>query len=112
MRMSLLTNEQLVKEGFANLQRGWETVGGRLYLTNQRLIFESHPFNVQRGTTIVPLPNIAVVQETWTKFLNQIPIANNSIAVTTNEEREYRIVVWGRRDWIEAIMRQQHVTSS
>ena len=112
MRMSLLTNEQVVEEGFANLQRGWETVGGRLYLTNQRLIFESHPFNIQRGTTIIPLPNISVVREAWTKFLNQIPIANNSIAVTTNEGREYRIVVWGRRDWIEAIMRQQHVTSS
>lgn len=48
MRMPLLSGEQLIKEGFANLQRGWEALGGRLYLTNQRLIFESHPFNIQR----------------------------------------------------------------
>ena len=55
MRMPLLSGEQLIKEGFANLQRGWEALGDRLYLTNQRLIFESHPFNIQRGSAVIPL---------------------------------------------------------
>ena len=31
---------------------------GRIYLTNQRLIFESHTFNIQTGFTIVSINNI------------------------------------------------------
>jgi GRAM domain len=54
MRMPLLSGEQLIKEGFSNLQRGWEALGGRLYLTDQRLIFGSHPFNIQRGSAVIP----------------------------------------------------------
>ena len=36
MKTPLLPGETPVKDGAANLQRGLETVGGRLYLTNQR----------------------------------------------------------------------------
>lgn len=38
--------------------RGWEGVGGRLYLTNRRLVFESHAINLQTGTTDIPLADI------------------------------------------------------
>lgn len=110
MRMPLLSGEQLIKEGFANLQRGWEALGGRLYLTNQPLIFESHPFNIQRGSAVMTLSSILGMRECWTKFLNRIPIRNNSIAITTDGGREYRIVVWKRQDWIGAILSQQKTT--
>ena len=46
MKFELRQGEQIIKEGKANLQREWETVGGKLYLTNQRLIFEAHKLNV------------------------------------------------------------------
>ena len=40
MKTELNPNEALIKKGGANLQKGAESVGGYLYLTDQRLIFE------------------------------------------------------------------------
>jgi hypothetical protein len=103
MKTSLLPGETEIKDGAANLQRGIETVGGRLYLTNQRLIFESHAFNVQTGATIVPLNEIVGLRKVWTKFLNLIPVFPNSVAVATKAGKEYRLVTFGREGWIDAI---------
>jgi GRAM domain len=110
MQTSLLGDEVIVKEGFANLQRGLEAVGGLLYLTDRRLIFESHKMNIQTGATIVPLDSIIGVRKCWTRFLNLIPIFPNSFAVTIEEEkeyrmvpREYRFVTFERAIWVKAI---------
>lgn len=105
MKTQLLPDETVVKEGLANMQRGIEAVGGKLYLTNQRLIFESHAFNIQRGATIIPLSSVMGVRKCWTKFLNLIPIAPNGIAVSSTEGKKYRFVTWGRQEWISAIGR-------
>lgn len=45
MKTELRQGEQIVKEGAANLQKNIETVGGKLCLTNQRLVFEAHKIN-------------------------------------------------------------------
>jgi len=103
MKTEFLSGEKPVKDGAANLQRGIETVGGWLYLTNQRLIFEAHAFNVQSGRTIIPLASITGARTCWTKFLNLIPLFPNSIAVATKEGTEYRFVTFGRQAWIDAI---------
>ena len=55
MQTLLRQAEKVVKEGAANLQKNLETVGGKLYLTNQRLVFEAHKLNVQGGATEVEL---------------------------------------------------------
>jgi hypothetical protein len=67
MKTELRKGEQVVKEGSANLQRNIETVGGKLYLTNQRIVFEAHKFNVQRGATEVELSNIQALRPCWTR---------------------------------------------
>ena len=107
MKTPLLPGERIVKNSAANLQRGLETVGGRLYLTNQRLVFESHALNAQTGPTVIPIASVLGVQKCWTKFLNVIPTLPNSIAVATSNGKEFRIVVFGRQSWIDAIMEQQ-----
>ena len=107
MKTPLLPGETPVKEGAANLQRGLETVGGRLYLTNQRLVFESHAVNIQTGPTIIPLANITATRKCWTKLLNLIPLVPNSVGVATTEGKEHRFVTFGRQSWIEAIDRQK-----
>ena len=99
----LQPGETLVKEGRANLQRGVESVGGHLYLTDRRLIFESHRFNVQSGPTEIPLPDVVDMRKVWTKFLGLIPIAPNSIAVTTRDGQVRQLVCSGRDAWLEAI---------
>ncbi len=103
MSLELNPGEQELKSGRANLQRGRETVGGRLTLTNQRMLFTAHQFNVQSGATEIPLEAIRGTRPVWTKFLNLIPLAPNSLAVLTIDGTEFRFVLSGRSHWQEAI---------
>jgi len=99
MKTELNINEELIKKGGANLQRGIETVGGHLYLTNQRLIFEGHKLNIQSGNTIIDLSNIDYTVKVWTKFLNLVPLIPNSLAVKCKKGEEYKFVLFGRNAW-------------
>jgi GRAM domain len=103
MNTPLNADEIILKDGPANLQRGAETVGGKVYLTSRWLVFEAHKFNLQRGATEIPLSDILSIAKCWTKFLNLIPVLPNSLAVTTNQGQEYRFVLFGRDAWEEAI---------
>ena len=103
MKTELRHGEKLVKDGAANLQKGIETVGVKLYLTNQRLVFESHNFNVQSGVTKLDLSNIQSSEKCWTKFLGFLPLFPNSLAVYTKQGQEYRFVLFGRDAWAATI---------
>jgi hypothetical protein len=103
MNTKLKAEEIIKKQGSANLQKDWESVGGHLYLTNKRLIFESHAFNVQAGTTIIELDSITTVTKCWTLFLNSIRISPNSILVDTKDGRQFKFVLYNRGKWITAI---------
>lgn len=107
VKTELRPNERIVKEGAANLQKNIETVGGRLCLTDQRLVFEAHKFNVQGGATEMELSNIRSTRPCWTKFLGLIPLLPNSMAVFTKHDKEYRFALFGRRAWIAAIDAQR-----
>lgn len=101
-KLNLREGERVLKDGAANLQRGVETVGGRLYLTDQRLVFQPHRFNVQFQPAELELAAIRSVRPCWTKFLNLIPLAPNSLSVLA-VQAEYRFVLFGRRGWATAI---------
>lgn len=107
MNTGLEPGEAVVKEGRANLQRGAETVGGRLCLTDRRLIFESHKLNIQRGTTTVALSDVERVSKQWTRFLGALPLVPNSLAVHTTTGEEYRFVLPKREAWMTAIDKQR-----
>jgi len=102
MKINLHRDETLIQEGGANLQRRWEAVGGRLFLTNTRLVFSSHSFNVQNGSLELPLTAIRGVAPCWTKFLGFLPLAPNSLCIST-DGGEHRFVVHGRSKWAAAI---------
>jgi len=99
MKTELNLNEELIKKGGANLQKGFEAVGGFLYLTNQRLIFESHKINIQTGNVIIDLSNISATEKVWTKVFNIIPMVPNSLAIKCVDGQDYRFVLFGRKDW-------------
>ena len=65
----------------------------------ERLVKES-------GATEIPLSDVADMRKVWTKFLGAIPIAPNSIALTTTGGQEHRIVCNKRDAWIEAVRSQ------
>jgi len=106
MKTELRQGEQVVKEGAANLQKNIETVGGKLYLTSQRLVFEAHKINIQGGTTEVELQNIQSSRPCWTRFFGLIPLFPNSLAVFSKQGKEYRFVLFGRHAWAVAIKAQ------
>lgn len=102
LKTLLEEGEQLVRRGGANLQRGRETVGGFLYLTNRRLVFEAHKFNFQRQSTQIALADIERVVPCWTKFLGVLPLLPNSLSIQT-KSGVYDIVLFGRAAWRTAI---------
>lgn len=108
MKTALRHGETLIKDGAANLQKNIETVGGKLYLTNQRLVFESHKFNMQSGVTEVELSSIQSSEKCWTRFLGLFPLFPNSLAVYTKQGKELRFVLFGRGAWAAAIEAQKY----
>lgn len=89
----LLVEEEIEEEIFANLFRGVEGVGGKIFLTNQRLIFKSHSLNIQKGQTNIEYSIISDVQKRKTAKL-----VNNGIKIITKQNTEYDFVVNERDD--------------
>jgi len=107
MKLELGSNEVTIKESTANLQKNIETVGGKLCLTNQRLVFKSHKINIQTGVTEIQLSSIESVEKCWTKFLGIIPIMPNSLTVNTKGGETFSFVLFGRSNWESAILSQK-----
>ena len=103
MDTELNQNERILKDGTANFQKGMEAVGGKLYLTNQRLVFEAHLINVQRGVTEIGLSDIQSSEKCWTKFAGIVPLVPNSLKVITKQGKEHRFALYGRQAWAAAI---------
>lgn len=99
------SGEAVVREARANMRRGAEHVGGWLFLTNRRLIFESRAFNLQRGNTEIPIRGISEMRKAWTRFLGAMPIAPTTMVVIDHEGAEHEFVVRGRPEWIQEIER-------
>ncbi len=89
----------VLKQGAANLQRGIETVGGKLQLTQHNLMFVPHKFNFQRGEVVLRVHDIHRTNLVWTKFLNVFPIAPNSLEVHMIDGSSYRFVLYKRKEW-------------
>ena len=89
-------NEATEIEGPANLFRGIEGVGGRIFLTSKKVIFKSHKMNIQRGQTGIEYQNIKELVERKTA-----KIIDNGIRIVTNDSKEYDFVVNERDLWFE-----------
>jgi hypothetical protein len=74
---------------------GTEPVGGRLHLTNYRLIFASHAINRVVGTFSILLPTIQQVKDT--SFL-----LNRRIEIST-QAQIFEFNVWGIPEFIASI---------
>ena len=103
MKTELNQKEQIIKQGAANLQKGVESVGGKLYLTSQRLVFEAHKINTQGGKTEIQILDIQSTEKCWTKLLGIIPLLPNSLSIYSRAGKEYRFVLFGRDSWAGAI---------
>ena len=94
----LFENEKVEEEIFASLFRGIEGVGGKIFLTNDRLIFKSHSLNIQKGQTNIDYSEISSVGRRKT-----MKIINNGMKILTNKGQEYCFVVNDRESQIQKI---------
>jgi hypothetical protein len=102
MKTELQPGEVVLRTGPANLFRGWEAAGGHLTLTNQRLVFEAHRFNLKSYSTLIELSAVTGLELCWTKLFNLIPLVPNALAVQT-AGAEFRFVLHEREAWRRAI---------
>lgn len=99
MNTKLLENEHILKEGSANyFNRGnglfiGQSAGGKLYLTNQRLLFEGHGFNVGREAVVVYLKDIISCSTGFP----------NTLTLLTERNEEFKFAVNGKKDWYNKI---------
>ena len=74
-------------------------MGGKLQLTDRRLIFRSHSLNIQVHQEAYSLESIVAV-----KPRNTLGLVPNGMAVGLRDGREERFVVFGRGGWMSAII--------
>ena len=110
LSIELEENESVVSSGFANRIGVWGGPGGRLVLTNRRLLFVN-----RRGTKIrnaYDLSNVLFVQPArsatiWTVFLIVTIFLKNAIRVTFRDQTTQRFVVSNKDRWVALIDEQR-----
>ena len=89
-------DESIVFETPANHFKGIEGVGGKLYLTNKRLVFKSHNLNIQNHQLSILLTDIKNVGRHKT-----LGLANNGLSIVTAEDKTEKFVVEQAENWIK-----------
>jgi hypothetical protein len=92
----LRNDEKVLLEAGPSHYMGREAVGGKLTLTDQRLIFKSHRFNLQNHLQEFPLAEIKAVAEADTKLRNVL-----ELELINNES--HRFLVDSPSDWVKTI---------
>ena len=98
MKTELADGESILHEGPANHWKNGEAVGGKLTLTTDRLIFESHRVNIQRHTESFLIRAIADLEVGTNLF-----IIKNGLEVIFQDGARERFVVKNPNDWIKRI---------
>lgn len=90
--------EEIIEKFAANLWQGPEAVGGRMILTNQRVLFEAHKMNVQTTPVAISLSSIESLLTS-----NTLGFVPNGLTIHCHSGEEYNFVVWGRQRIISKI---------
>jgi hypothetical protein len=103
MIFELKENETILEDVAANLYRGIEGVGGRMKITDRRVIFEPHAFNLQTQAAEIPLEQISEIRK-----YNNLGFIPNGILFKLKSGIQYKFVVWGREHLITLIKNHTH----
>jgi hypothetical protein len=100
VKTDLLLNdkEHIIYETPANHYKGLEAVGGKLLLTNERLIFKSHRINIQNHQLSIDLARLVKID----RFKN-LGLVNNGISVTTESGTTEKFVVSNVEEWLRRL---------
>ena len=91
--------EEIIKEGSANFKKStFDSKGGKLTLTNERLIFQAGGYNFGGKTKIDLNLNQLVRVESGRTYL-----ISGDIEVFDRYNNQYTFLVYGRKAWAAAI---------
>ncbi len=76
--------------------QGTEAIGGKLYVTNYRLLFISHAFNRITGTFSIDLSTITGVENTSIMFVRKLMVSTSI--------QSFEFIAWNIPDLIAAIL--------
>lgn len=93
--------DNFIKKGAANHWKRGESVGGRLFLNPEELIFKSHALNIQRHELKIPLKDIKEIG-----FNNTLLIVPNGMTITLASGQIEKFVVNNRKEWKSLILKQ------
>ena len=97
-------NETILKEGGDNHVKGKEGVGGKIVLTNIRLIFKSHQLNIQNHQENFDLGQVEKLQATKT-----FGFWENGLMLELSHNAKHKFIVDEPTDWVEMIMNQKRL---
>jgi GRAM domain len=95
--MRLHNDEIIIRKSRANHLKPFEGVGGKLYLTNQRLFFKSHFLNIQTHEESILLENIAFVEAKYNDFIS------SKITIFLKNGSVEKFHIAKRKRWVEEI---------
>lgn len=90
----------------ANWLRGFEGVGGKLFLTNERLVFIPHGLNFQTEWVQIEIWAMTKIEKSATWGL--IP---NGITITLDSGHVFKFVVWNRSKIIKEIVQAKRMNN-
>ena len=94
------SQETILYSGGANHVINGESVGGKLYLYEDRLCFNSHKFNVRTHNVVIHLDEIVNIQK-----INYLFVIPTGLTIVTNSSIE-DFMVYFRETWINMINNQ------
>jgi hypothetical protein len=97
-KIEIAPDETILFETGANHIKGAEAAGGKLYLTNKRLVFKSHKFNIQNHELSISLLDIDKVDRYKT-----LGLVNNGLSVITTGNKIEKFVVQQINEWIDQL---------
>ncbi|PWJ38583.1 GRAM domain-containing protein [Sediminitomix flava] len=95
---NLDASEKIEIEGGASLFQGKEAVGGKIFLTNNKMIFIPHKFNIQKKELEIPFLKIKEVTGRKTA-----KVVDNGLRIVLENDDYFDFIVNERDVWIEKI---------
>jgi hypothetical protein len=97
-KVELSNDEKMLLEAGASHIKGIEAVGGKLTLTDKRLVFKSHRFNLQNHQQEIPINEIKAVSQGkgYQQKMVELKLTNN---------QTHKFLVELPSQWIEGIPR-------
>ncbi len=101
--MELEPGEVVALEKPANIRRRFEYAGGRVRVTDRRILLEPHAVNLDSRPVAIPIAEVARV-DTYSQF-GVIP---TGVRLTLKDGSQQHFIVFGRKQVIDAISRGSH----